>query len=672
MSDSATVTAAQIARLAGVGRAAVSNWRKRYDDFPQPVGGTATSPTFALSEIESWLRGQGKPAEVGAEDRLWHELNASRRPDESLAEALVRVGLFLQFLDERPARWQSIEQLDDAQLSVALAEDITELAEALPAPPSTPLTAEQIPSLRTTATVTAGTLGRTSATVFSQLLERYQAAATRHPSATPTPLAGLMALLSPHGVMLDPACGLGTLLHAVTRHGASMTIGQDKDASMANLAAIRLALLGLSATVRVGDSFGEELTDGRLPGAAIDGRSVDTVLCEPPFNDRSWNPDAYAYDPRFDYGLPPRSEPELAWVQLALSKVQPGGTVVILLPAGAASRPAGRRIRAELIRQGALREVIGLPGGYLSYKTAPTQIWLLRRPANDAPSPRHVLLVDIPADRGPDKVTGMVLDAHQSFAENPAAVDMPGLARSVPAIELLGDAVDVTPARWIAAPDPQLTVNDIRTSFNELTWLINAAQTSGYELVPGSGAPTTITVAELASRGAMEIISTPTRTNISDGDQPMLAADDVLAGRPATSTGAAESGVPQTEAGDVVLPVLAQTLSPRVLEQGGALLGPQLVLLRLDRTVLDPWFVAGFLATQDNARLSSSQGSVHRIDIKRARLPRLPIGAQQRYGNYFRRLNSLHDSLASAAALVAELAEQSASALTAGTIDLPD
>jgi hypothetical protein len=170
----------------------------------------------------------------------------------------------------------------------------------------------------------------------------------------------------------------------------------------------------------------------------------------------------------------------------------------------------------------------------------------------------------------------------------------------------------------------------------------------------------------------VEIISTPTRANVSGGDMPMLIAADVIAGRRATSTGGAGNGVPHTEAGDVVLPVLAQTLSPRVLEEGGTLLGPQLVLLRLDRKVLDPWFVAGFLATQDNARLASSQGSVHRIDVKQARLPRLPIGAQQRYGNYFRRLNRLHDSLSSAAALVADLAEQSAAALAAGTIDIPD
>lgn len=60
----AEVTAAEVARLAGVGRAAVSNWRRRHADFPKPVGGTETSPSFSLDEVEHWLRAQGKLAEI--------------------------------------------------------------------------------------------------------------------------------------------------------------------------------------------------------------------------------------------------------------------------------------------------------------------------------------------------------------------------------------------------------------------------------------------------------------------------------------------------------------------------------------------------------------------------------------------------------------------------------
>ena len=54
------ITAAQIARRAGLGRSAVANWRKRYPDFPKPVGGTTGSPTFSWPQVETWLRSVGK------------------------------------------------------------------------------------------------------------------------------------------------------------------------------------------------------------------------------------------------------------------------------------------------------------------------------------------------------------------------------------------------------------------------------------------------------------------------------------------------------------------------------------------------------------------------------------------------------------------------------------
>src|SRR3954452_16308993 len=70
------VTAAGIARLAGVGRAAVSNWRRRHQDFPRPVGGCATSPTYELAAVERWLREQGKLPSVPLYERLWQRADS--------------------------------------------------------------------------------------------------------------------------------------------------------------------------------------------------------------------------------------------------------------------------------------------------------------------------------------------------------------------------------------------------------------------------------------------------------------------------------------------------------------------------------------------------------------------------------------------------------------------
>ncbi|WP_404962662.1 hypothetical protein [Streptomyces sp. 147326] len=61
------VLLAEVGRIAGVGRAAAANWRRRHDDFPTPVAGTATSPEFDRAAVVSWLLAHGKiavPTEV--------------------------------------------------------------------------------------------------------------------------------------------------------------------------------------------------------------------------------------------------------------------------------------------------------------------------------------------------------------------------------------------------------------------------------------------------------------------------------------------------------------------------------------------------------------------------------------------------------------------------------
>ncbi|MFZ3476018.1 hypothetical protein ACODT4_44310 [Streptomyces sp. 2.9] len=57
-----TVNLSQIARLARVGRAAASHWRRLHEDFPPPVGGTEASPLFLLAAAEQWLRAHDRIA----------------------------------------------------------------------------------------------------------------------------------------------------------------------------------------------------------------------------------------------------------------------------------------------------------------------------------------------------------------------------------------------------------------------------------------------------------------------------------------------------------------------------------------------------------------------------------------------------------------------------------
>ncbi|WP_225822306.1 N-6 DNA methylase [Streptomyces naphthomycinicus] len=789
MQDNATeVTAAGIARLAGVGRAAVSNWRRRHADFPKPVGGTETSPSFALAEVEAWLRKQGKLAEVPLRERVWQQLVG--HPDGPLT-ALVHTGCVLLLIHERPTVWLDASAGSDARLAAMLpgaleqvltprfgpapvravhgggpreaaapvngpltvnigeadesvnpgsraagvnasaevgAVNATLAAPAVnssstqqpvitpptvhgapavhdtptarptppPAAPATPAAAAtpasattpasplasatpalhtptgpqllpSVPLLRGAAELAAEAGARQT---FEFLLGRHLDANPRQYTLTPAELAGLMAdLAGPARTVLDPACGTGALLRAVDPRPDQELYAQDSAPELAALSALRLALHS-RATVRgaVGDT---------LRADAHPELRADAVLCHPPFNERNWGHDELAYDPRWEYGFPARTESELAWVQHALARLTDGGIAVLLMPPAAASRRSGRRIRADLLRRGALRAVVALPVGAAPPYNIPLHLWVLRRP-DRTPATPEVLLVDTgrfaaEGRGGPDweAVREAVTDAWRAFARAGRLAERPGLARSMPVIELLDDDVDLAPARHL----PPAAVADGAEQLTQVRERLGATLRLTADLTPPPAAPAPparwplTTVGELARGGALVM-----RTGGNGGHArvPVLTDHDVLAGTaPSGSLPESEEEAVLTEPGDVVVPVLGGGSVARVIDEAtaGAALGRNLVLLRPDGTALDPWFLAGFLrGTANNRQASSYASTATRLDVRRLQLPRLPLEEQRRYGARFRALDEFERALRHASRLGEQLVRGMYDGLTDGTV----
>ncbi len=674
--DGTEVTAAGIARLAGVGRAAVSNWRRRHADFPQPVGGTETSPSFALADVEAWLRAQGKLAEVPPRERVWQQVAGH---PEGPAAALAHAGCVLLLIHDRPPLWLEASAGSDERLAAMLPAALDHVLDARfgPAPertvptPIAPSLLPSVPLLRGAAELAAGPGARKT---FAFLLGRHLDASPRQYTLTPDPLAELMAeLAGPARTVLDPACGTGTLLRAAaaaTRPGQEL-YGQDDDPALATLTALRLAL-STDATVRV--AAGDSLRADALPGLR-----ADAALCHPPFNERNWGHDELAYDPRWEYGFPARTESELAWVQHALARVRDGGTAVVLMPPAAASRRSGRRVRADLLRRGALRAVIALPAGAAPPYSLPLHLWVLRRPEK-APAQPEVLLADAgqfagEGRGGPDwrSVREAVLDAWGAFDRTGRLDERPGLARTLPVIELLDDDVDLAPARHL--PPPTATgdggrLTDVRERLDETLRL--TAELTPAAPAPGRAAPRRplTTVGELARGGALTL---RTGTHGGRARVPVLTDHDVLAGTAPSGTLPESDEEPVlTEPGDVVVPVLGGGTVARVVDAttAGAALGRNLVLLRPDPAALDPWFLAGFLRGTANHRQASSYASTAtRLDVRRLQLPRLPLDAQRGYGDRFRALDEFERALRLAGRLGEQLVRGLYDGLTDGTVD---
>ncbi|MFE4371922.1 N-6 DNA methylase [Streptomyces sp. NPDC056835] len=641
------VTLAEIARLAGVGRAAVSNWRRRHDTFPPRIGGTDVSPHFSLTDIEKWLRENRKLGKVTSREWLWPRFEALGDRDET-GLAIAAAGRLL-------ARGESGGGPDDAG--------------------SGPVRA-------------AVELGRRegSSDILMFLLRRWLDTHVRQITTTPEPLADLMADLalrvreSAAGeqredpvTVLDPACGAGHLLAAAATavpaalNRPAALLGCDRDPVLTALTDVRLALLprpGAPAPAPVvapGDS---------LRADPLIGTQADMVLCNPPSNERDWGYEDLATDARWAHGMPPRTEPELAWVQHCLARLRPGGSAVLLLPPTVAARKAGRRIRGSLLRTGALRAVVALPPGSAAPHSVSLHLWVLRRPVagESPPGPGELLLVDAAArfprsaarENGPEwgelgafvrsVVTGAIGGGTVGGARGGLAAEDPDTtawATVIPVVDLLDDEVDLTPGRHITSASGHAGPR-LADSWNEVGELLDGLRTesaglAALDLSSGTADQPNATVGELARAGALTLRSgrhpaeaatlEPRHARI-----PLLTLSDLLLDGSPRGWAHPDDAV-VVESGDVVVVGVSREFSAWVHEGPPMAVGPQIHAIRVDPEVLDRWFLAGSLTASANARHAGTHASSSsRIDMRRLQVRRLALPEQQRYSDAFRHL----------------------------------
>ncbi|MEU2659955.1 N-6 DNA methylase [Streptomyces sp. NPDC007325] len=661
-----TLTLAGIARLAGVGRAAVSNWRRRHDDFPVPVGGTDASPQFSLDDVEAWLIRNGKVDESSAGwERLWPRV-------EDLGDR-DRMGLVVAAIGEHLAEVKGPGAESPAGLTVgeqALVDEALRLAERDDS--------------------TAG---------FTELLRRWLSTHVRQVAVTPPQLAGTMAAIAAElrggadvGHVMDPACGVGNLLSAAARQWGAPTgtllTGVEVDPVLAGLARARLSLEfpDLRCEVVSGDTL-------RYPIPLRE--PVDVILCNPPSNEREWGHGELATDQRWAYGQPPRTESELAWLQHILSELGEEGVAVVLLPPAVAARRAGRRIRAALVRSGAVRGVIALPAGAASPYGVGLHLWLLRAPGQGKAD--SMVFVDA-ADCRTTSTGGRaaVIDWDEVLDRSRAALRGDDVERTgrVPLVELLGDETDLTPARhvpaelavsavdlrrmWAGLDASGQRMRDVGAALRPLTVTESAQElpavtvaelerSGAVTIVHGVAPPTDeVQRGRLESRdGVVEVLTAPTSAEEGVRDQEWLDAE---AARRLEGEGKAVL----TEFGDVVVVVTAFGFDAWVETSAPHLLGPYLYRLRGAEDLLDPFFLAACLRVPANARQAGTHASVSsRIDVRRLRVLRLPLEDQRAFGEVHRQLTSFEESVAELTAVGGRLSGALATLLAGGRLRLP-
>ncbi|RBM18663.1 N-6 DNA methylase [Prauserella sp. PE36] len=632
MTERTHMSAADIARLAGVGRAAVSNWRRRHADFPNAVAGTEASPRFDATEVRDWLRNQGKLDQIDPLEELWSVLDSAGADADVLAR-------WVRYLDGGDAQGVSPEHR----------RRLDELADPAPAE------------------------------LAERLCERFLSSGNRASHYTPPELAKLMVQFAqPSGTVFDPACGSGALLLAAAERSTAL-VGQELEPSIAALARARLARLPAEVRIEVGDA---------LRADAFPGLRAESVLCNPPFGYRDWGYEKLGMDARWEYGVPVKAEPELAWVQHCLAHTKTGGTVVALLPAGVASRKSGRAIRQALVRRSAVRAIVALPPGLLLSTGIPLQLWVLRNPAQAGADP--ILLVDgsslRPERRGQvdwPAMTSAVLTPWRQFSEAGTVEEIEGRQRVIEPIELLDDEVDLSPGRYLPLSTPTVDVEALRNAgarlAEQLTTL--ARDIPRVAARPDRRSVAMTTVSELSRAGVLTIrqqhIGKMEITDDPKAEGPLvMTGRDVATGKGPSSRLVAEPMVaaPTLEPGDIIVPVVSLgggRSAAVVVEQSGLVLGPGAQLVRVDPHRLDPHFLAGYLRAGRSARASTQTASgAHRFDVRRVEIPVLDLQEQRELGERFRRMLELDVSLRDVASAGGRLVQQITDGLAEGALHM--
>jgi type I restriction-modification system DNA methylase subunit len=651
MTSAATVTAAEIARIAGVRPAAVSNWRRRYAEFPTPVGGTAASPQFSLAEVVNWLRENDRPVRLSPADEVWRAMQALRDPARP-AGILAAAGSGL--LGDKPSAHDGEEP---GLLPDDLLAELGELGEHLG-----------------------------PAQAFEALLSRWTEAHSRQVEVTPAPVVALMSRLvrssdnKPPDSVLDPACGTGGLLLRAADQGATVVLGQDADPDLAEVAAIRLRLQGHhDASVHAGDSL---LEDGHATAR------VQGVICNPPFGQRSWRRVELGYDARWAYGgLPPNGESELAWFQHALAHLVEGGRAAVLMPAAAASRQSGQHIRAELVRRGTLRAVVALPSGSASTHTLGTHLWLAQAPGRDVPPP-HVLFTDaeLVATRSVagrrattdwEAVDEAVISAWRDF-QSGGSPDT-SFSRVVSVAELLGNEADIAPGRYVRTDpgptsDPEQMERDRERWSRALEGLTDALP-SVRAVSRSSRSRTLVSLDTLIGSGALRMWrGVAHRESPGDGGEtsPLLTLHDAQARTGPTRSAHAPDNEPIKPGDVLVLAGSPEGARPAEPAEYGALPGYGVTVFRPAPTVLDAWFMAGTLTAGPGMPRptsgSGTSGRSPRVDPSRLFVPVCDLAEQSEISRAFREIARFNDALDRTVELGRRVARDLMDALGSGLV----
>ena len=269
---------------------------------------------------------------------------------------------------------------------------------------------------------------------------------------------GIDASTPQDATVYDPTCGSGSLLLKASdeaERGLSI-YGQEMDNATSALARMNM-ILHNNATAKIWK--GNTLVDPQWKEANGQLKTFDFAVANPPFSNKNWtsglNPNEDPFD-RFTWGIPPEKNGDYTFLLHIIKSLKSTGKGAVILPHGVLFRGnAEARIRENLLKQGYIKGIIGLPANLFYGTGIPACIIVIDKA--QAHSRKGIFMLD--ASKGfikdGNKNRLRVQDIHKVVDVFTKQLEQPRYSRMVPLSEIAANDYNLNIPRYIDASEPE-------------------------------------------------------------------------------------------------------------------------------------------------------------------------------------------------------------------------
>jgi type I restriction enzyme M protein len=162
--------------------------------------------------------------------------------------------------------------------------------------------------------------------------------------------------------------------------------GQERATATLKLAKMNMAVHGLSADIRSGNSYYED------PFNCVD--KFDFVLANPPFNVDGVKKENIKDDPRYPFGIPKPDNANYLWIQNFYSSLNAKGRAGFVMANSAAdARQSELEIRKQMIDSGHVDVIVSVSTNFFYTVTLPVTLWFFDKGKPEAKQDK-VLFID--------------------------------------------------------------------------------------------------------------------------------------------------------------------------------------------------------------------------------------------------------------------------------------